>query len=322
MKLRTKVILGSLAATLLVGPFLVPVNSTGTLTNKEAAAELWGDRSEFVEVLDHEVHLVTAGDENSDRLILLLHGFGASAFSWRDVLEPLSGHGFVVAYDRAAFGFTERPISWEVNPYSSAGQLQVIDELVNRFGEGKEVVLVGHSAGGSLAAAYALDNQSKLSGLVLEAPAIYSTGGSAGWFNWIFDIPQLNHLGPLAVASIATSGLDLLDRSYNDPSQITDEVLAGYTAPLKVAGWERAFWEFNKAPRSLGVAERLSELTMRTLVITGDNDVVVATADSIRLASELPDAELVIVPETGHLPNEEKPREFATAIIQYLSTLR
>lgn len=322
MKLRTKVILGSLAAALLVGPFLVPVNSTGTLTNKEAAAELWGDRSEFVEVLDHEVHLVTAGDENSDRLILLLHGFGASAFSWRDVLEPLSGHGFVVAYDRAAFGFTERPTSWEVNPYSSAGQLQVIDELVNRFGEGKEVVLVGHSAGGSLAAAYALDNQSKLSGLVLEAPAIYSTGGSAGWFNWIFDIPQLNHLGPLAVASIATSGLDLLDRSYNDPSQITDEVLAGYTAPLKVAGWERAFWEFNKAPRSLGVAERLSELTMRTLVITGDNDVVVATADSIRLASELPDAELVIVPETGHLPNEEKPREFATAIIQYLSTLR
>ena len=322
MKLRTKVILGSLAAALLVGPFLVPVNSTGTLTNKEAAAELWGDRSEFVEVLDHEVHLVTAGDENSDRLILLLHGFGASAFSWRDVLEPLSGHGFVVAYDRAAFGFTERPTSWEVNPYSSAGQLQVIDELVNRFGEGKEVVLVGHSAGGSLAAAYALDNQSRLSGLVLEAPAIYSTGGSAGWFNWIFDVPQLNHLGPLAVASIATSGLDLLDRSYNDPSQITDEVLAGYTAPLRVAGWERAFWEFNKAPRSLGVAERLSELTMRTLVITGDNDVVVATADSIRLASELPDAELVIVPETGHLPNEEKPREFATAIIQYLSTLR
>lgn len=322
MKLRTKVILGSLAAALLVGPFLVPVNSTGTLTNKEAAAELWGDRSQFVEVLDHEVHLVTAGDQNSDRLILLLHGFGASAFSWRDVLEPLAGHGFVVAYDRAAFGFTERPTSWDVNPYSSAGQLQVIDELVKRFGEGKEVVLVGHSAGGSLAAAYALENQSKLSGLVLEAPAIYSTGGSAGWFNWIFDIPQLNHLGPLAVASIATSGLDLLDRSYNDPSQITDEVLAGYTAPLKVAGWERAFWEFNKAPRSLGVAERLSELTMRTLVITGDNDVVVATADSIRLASELPDAELVIVPETGHLPNEEKPREFATAIIQYLSTLR
>ena len=61
---------------------------------------------------------------------------------------------------------------------------------------------------------------------------------------------------------------------------------------------------------------------MSTLVITGDNDLVVATADSIRLAAELPSAELVVIEETGHLPNEEKPREFATAIIQYLSTLR
>lgn len=322
MKLRTKVILGSLAAALLLGPFLVPVNSSGTMTKEEAAAELWGDRSEFVAVLDHEVHLVTAGNPDSDHLILLLHGFGASAFSFRDVLEPLAEHGFVVAYDRAAFGFTERPESWDVNPYSAAGQLQVIDGLIERFGAGKEVVLVGHSAGGSLAAGYALDNQAKLSGLVLEAPAIYTTGGGPAWFNWVFDIPQLDHLGPLAVASIATSGLDLLDRSYNDPSQITDEVLSGYTAPLKVKGWERAFWEFNKAPRSLGVAERLAGLTMPVLVITGDNDLVVATADSIRLAAELPNAELAVIDETGHLPNEEKPREFATAIIQYLSTLR
>lgn len=322
MKLRTKVILGSLAAAILIGPFLVPVNSSGTMTKEEAAAELWGGRSEFVEILDHEVHLVTAGNPESDRLILLLHGFGASAFSFRDVLEPLAEHGFVVAYDRAAFGFTERPESWDVNPYSAAGQLQVIDGLIERFGSGKEVVLVGHSAGGSLAAGYALDNQEKLSGLVLEAPAIYTTGGGPAWFNWVFDIPQLDHLGPLAVASIATSGLDLLDRSYNDPSQITDEVLSGYTAPLNVKGWERAFWEFNKAPRSLGVAERLAELTMPVLVITGDNDLVVATADSIRLAGELPNAELVVIDQTGHLPNEEKPREFATAIIQYLSTLR
>ena len=322
MKLRTKVILGSLVAALVFGPFLVPVNTSGTLTKEEAAAELWNGKSQFVEALDHEVHVVTAGSENSDRLILLLHGFGASAFSWRDVLEPLSEHGFVVAYDRAAFGFTERPTSWDVNPYSSHGQLEVIDQLIERFGQGKEVVLVGHSAGGSIAAGYALDHPGKLSGLVLEAPAIYSTGGGAGWWNWIYDIPQLDHLGPLAVASIATSGLDLLDRSYDDPSQITDEVLSGYTSPLKVAGWERAFWEFNKAPRSLGVAQRLAELTMPVLVITGDNDLVVATADSIRLASELSNAELVVIDESGHLPNEEKPREFATAIIQYLSTLR
>lgn len=321
MKLRTKVILGALAGALLLGPFLVPVQSSGTLTNKEAAAQLWQGRSKFVEILDHEVHYVEAGDPNSDRLILLAHGFGASAFSYKAVLAPLAAHGHVIAYDRAAFGFTERPAKWSgVNPYSSQGQLEVIDALVDKFGSDKEVFLVGHSAGGALAAGYALEHQEKLKGLVLFAPAVYGSGGAPQWLNWIFDIPQLDHLGPLAVSSIASSGLEILDRSYNDPNQITEETLKGYTAPLQIIGWERAFWEFNKAPRALDVAKRLSEITIKTLVITGDNDQIVPTDNSIRLAGELPSAELVVIEQTGHLPNEENPKEFATAIIRYIET--
>jgi pimeloyl-ACP methyl ester carboxylesterase len=322
MKLRTKVIFGISLVALLFGPFMIPVESSGTLTNREAAAELWGDSSQYVEILDHEVHFVAAGDPESKRLIILAHGFGASAYSFKEVLAPLSEHGYVIAYDRAAFGFTERPERWTgVNPYSAQGQLEVIDALVEKFGAGKEVVLVGHSAGGALAAGYALEHQEKLSGLVLFAAAVYGSGGTPDWLGWIYDIPQLNHLGPLAVSSIATSGLELLDRSYNDPSQITEQTLAAYTAPLKIKGWERAFWEFNRAPRSLGVADRVREITINTLVLTGDNDQVVETENSIRLAAELPNAELVLIEETGHLPNEENPREFALAIIRYINTL-
>lgn len=321
MKLRTKVILGSIAALVMVGPFLVPVESSGTLTKEEAAEELWQGQSKFVEIVNHEVHYVEAGDPSSDRLILLAHGFGASAFSYRDVLEPLGEYGHVIAYDRAAFGFTERLTSWEdLNPYSAQGQLEVIDQLVEIFGAGKEVFLVGHSAGGALAAGYALEHQDKLKGLVLYAPAVYGSGGTPDWLSWIYDIPQLDHLGPLAVSSIATSGLQLLDRSYNDPSQITEQTLAGYTAPLKIKGWERAFWEFNKAPRSLGVAERVAEIKLPTLVLTGDNDQVVPTENSVRLAGELPDAELAIIKQTGHLPNEEKPAEFASVIIRFIES--
>lgn len=321
MKLRTKVILGSIAALVMVGPFLVPVESSGTLTKEEAAEELWQGQSKFVEIVNHEVHYVEAGDASSNRLILLAHGFGASAFSYRDVLEPLGEYGHVIAYDRAAFGFTERPTSWEgMNPYSAQGQLEVIDQLVQKFGAGKEVFLVGHSAGGALAAGYALEHQDKLKGLVLYAPAVYGSGGTPDWLSWIYDIPQLDHLGPLAVSSIATSGLQLLDRSYNDPSQITEQTLAGYTAPLKIKGWERAFWEFNKAPRSLGVAERVAEIKLPTLVLTGDNDQVVPTENSVRLAGELLDAELAIIKQTGHLPNEEKPAEFASVIIRFIES--
>jgi pimeloyl-ACP methyl ester carboxylesterase len=320
MKTRTKVILGVIALVVLVGPFAVPVNTSGTLTNKEAAALSWNGESEFVELAGHEVHLVTAGSQQSDRLIVLLHGFGASSLTWKEVLEPLSSIGFVVAYDRAAFGFTERPTTiGEVNPYSSLGQLQVIDELVSRYGQGKEVVILGHSAGGALALGYALDHPEKVQKLILEAPAVYGTGGAPSWLNWVFDIPQLDHLGPLAVSSIASSGLQILDSSYYNKDLVTDQVVANYTAPLDVIGWERAFWEFNKAPRSLNLVERLDQLSVDTLIITGDTDEIVATADSVRLNGELADSTIEIIVESGHLPNEEKPLEFVEAVIKFLA---
>jgi len=320
MKTRIKFILGSLAAVLVLGPFAVPVNSSGTLTYQEAAAISWEGRSEFVNLVDHQVHIITAGNPDSDRLIVLLHGFGASSLTWQQVLEPLGQAAYVVAFDRAAFGFTERPTSFgDLNPYSAAGQLKVIDGLVDLYGTDKEVVILGHSAGGALALGFALDYPEKVDQLILEAPAVYGTGGSPSWLNWVFSIPQIDHLGPLAVASIASSGLDLLVESYTDPSMITAEVQASYTAPLKIAGWERAFWEFNKAPRSLNLVERLDDLRAPALIITGDDDRVVATADSIKLNGDLPGSELVIIEGAGHLPNEEKPQEFVDAVLRFLN---
>lgn len=309
--------LGLLGA-LLIGPFLIPVNTSGTLTYQQAAAEIWNGKSKWVELAVHEVHYVQAGDPDSDRLIVLMHGFGASAYSYRAVLEPLAALGHVIAYDRAAFGFTERPTSWDKNPYGSEGQLQVLDELIAKFGVGKEVYVVGHSAGGNLAASYAVDNQEKLAGVVLYAPAVLGRGGPDSGWNWIYSIPQLDHLGPLLVSSIATNGLDLLYRSYNDPDQVDEETLAGYTQPLKVAGWESAFWEFNRAPRNAGISERLAEIVIPTLVLTGDNDLVVATEDSVTVAGMISGSELVVIPQTGHLPNEESPQEFAQSVIDFV----
>ncbi len=319
MKRRTKIVLASILSLLLVGPFLIPVNSSGTLTNVEAANAQFGDKSKFIEVVGHDVHYLTAGDPSSDKLILLLHGFGANVSTWDLVLDELGAAGFVVAYDRAAFGFTERPETWSgTNPYSSAGQLEVIQALVDEFGDGKEVVILGHSAGGNLAAAFAAANPESVDELILLAPAVYSTGGGPSWLNWIYDIPQLNHVGPALVSSIATSGLDLLQESYYDKSLVTDELKAKYTAPLKITGWEKAFWNYNKAPRTTNVDKQLALLTVPTLVITGDTDEVVATADSIRLAGELPNAQLVVIENCGHLPNEEKSQEFLTAVAGFL----
>jgi pimeloyl-ACP methyl ester carboxylesterase len=183
------------------------------------------------------------------------------------------------------------------------------------------VFLVGHSAGGTQAAQYVVDNPGAVTGLILISPAILTTGGAPSGFNWIFSIPQLDHLGPLLVSSIASSGMDLLDRSWFDKSKITDEIKAGYRAPLEIIGWEEGFWEFNRAPRIFDVKDRLSEIKIPTLLITGDTDVVVATADTEALATIIEGSSLVVIPKSGHLAQEETPAETMQAIDDYWVSL-
>ena len=305
-------------ALILVVPFLIPVQTSGTATNKEVAGEgatfasaqgidIYYEKTDFV--------CQEGKDCSNPPVIFLLHGFGANTFSFREVTEPLSQLGDVIAYDRPGFGLSERPTSWEgENPYGSIGQDLILDQLIAEFASGRDVILVGHSAGGTLAAQYVVDNKDAIQGLILISPAILSTGGSPSWLNWIYSIPQLDHLGPLLVSSIASSGMDLLNESWYNKDLITEEVKAGYREPLSVIGWEEGFWEFNRAPRAFDVKDRLDEITVPTLLITGDTDTVVATADTEALANMVKDSVLFVIPQSGHLAQEEKPEDTMKAI--------
>ncbi|MBK9207939.1 MAG: alpha/beta hydrolase [Anaerolineales bacterium] len=70
------------------------------------------------------------------------------------------------------------------------------------------------------------------------------------------------------------------------------------------------------------MAKRVSEITMPALVITGDDDRIVPTEQSLRLAQELPNATLNVIAQSGHLPHEESPLEFMQAVTDFLSTLQ
>lgn len=305
-------------ALLLIVPFLIPVETSGTRTYKEVA----GPEGAFANALGTEIYyektdfVCSEGiDCSNPPVIFLLHGFGASTFSFREVVAPLSALGDVIAYDRPGFGLTERPTSWESeNPYGSIGNDLILDELIAQLAPGREVILVGHSAGGTLAAQYAVDNKGAVKGLILISPAILTTGGSPSWLNWVFSMPQLDHLGPLLVSSIASSGMDLLERSWYDKTKISDEITAGYREPLDVIGWEEGFWEFNRAPRAFDVKDRLDEIQIPTLLITGDTDTVVATSDTEALANLIEDSVLFVIPQSGHLAQEETPEDTMKAI--------
>jgi len=313
------VILGIVLILILVGPFLVPVKPLEGLVEAESLAD---PDSQFIDVGGLSVHAKVQGE--GEPALLLLHGFASSTYSWREVIQPLADAGQqVVAFDRPAFGLTERPVrgQWQgKSPYSPEAQADLTVSLMDELGI-DQAVLVGNSAGGTIATLTALRHPDRVQALVLVSPAIYSGGGAPGFVRPLLQTPQLDHLGPLLARSLQAQGVTLGRLAWHDPSRLTDAIWAEYTKPLQVQGWDRALWELTKASRPLGLAEQLDQLTLPVLVVTGDDDRVVPTEQSVRLAEALPNAQLVVMPACGHVAHEECPEAFLQAVNDFLQTL-
>jgi len=310
-----------IAAVLLVGPFLIPVPP---LTDTRPPAELADPDSRFVQVQGLQLHYKETG--TGERTIVLLHGFGASIFTWREVMQPLAALGYrVVAVDRPAFGLTERPLVWERadwpggSPYSTAAQVELTIRLMDAL-EIDEAVLAGNSAGGAIAMLTALAYPQRVRGLILLDPAVYAGGGSPPWIRPLLGTPQMQHVGPLIARRIQEWGLDFARAAWHDPSRITPDIWAGYTRPLQAENWDRALWNLTAASSQPDLPAQLSRLTLPVLVITGDDDRIVPTEQSVRLAGELPQAQLAVMEACGHTPHEECPVPTLAAIQAFLAS--
>jgi pimeloyl-ACP methyl ester carboxylesterase len=325
MSIRVLAALGLLVLTGLavtIGYLLIAIRPLSGLMTPEQSAD---PDSCFMELNGLKIHYKTAG--SGEPLILLLHGFSASTFSWHEVLEPLARFRAVVAYDRAGFGLTQRPLGDELrewpgaNPYGPDAQTDQVAALIQELGFEK-AILVGNSAGGTIAMHTYLRHPERVRGIVFVDAVIYRGGGAPGWLRPLSGMPPLNRLGPLVARSLAAQGDRLIKLAWHDPTKVTPDVLAGYRQPLQVENWDRALWEFTLAGRDLKLGERIKEVKTPALVITGDDDRFVPTADSIRLASELPNAELVVIPNCGHLPQEECPGPFLEAAMRFIAQQR
>jgi pimeloyl-ACP methyl ester carboxylesterase len=307
--------LGILILLVLVGPFLVPVP---TLEGTQPAASLADPDSQFVEINGLSVHFKSLGQ--GDPTFVLLHGFGASLYSWHAVMEALAEHGRVFAYDRVAFGLTERPLEWSgQNPYTSQAGIDQLLALLDHF-DIQQAILVGNSAGGTLAMNFYLAHPERVQALVLVDPAVYEGGGGPAWLRPLYRTPQMQHLGPLLARQIAVRGPELVELAWYDPARMDADTLEMYRRPLQVENWDRALWLFTTYSQPSGLSDRLDEFDLPILVVTGDSDRIVPTEQSIRLAGELPGARLVVIPQAGHVPHEERPDLFLQAVFEYLAS--
>ena len=312
---RALVAVVSLVVIVLVGPFLVPVPALeGTVDPRTLA----GPDGRFARVGAIDVHHEIRGE--GEPAVLLLHHFFGGVFTWRHVAPAIGEVTRTVAFDRAGFGLTSRPLrrDWtDGNPYTRAAQVALAVGLMDTLGI-ERAVLVGVSTGGTIAIETTLAHPDRIVGLVLINPAIDGDVGPARWTRPVLRTPQARHVGRLFTRRVARGAREHLARSWADPSRVTEADLAPYLVPLQVDHWDAGLYELVTAEAPPRLSVRLHELDVPTLVVAGAGDRTVEPYKS-RLTSEyIRGAEHVVLPECGHVPQEECPEALLNAILPFV----
>lgn len=212
-------------------------------------------------------------------------------------MDTFGARGRVIAYDQIPYGLSEKLVEgdWtERNPYTAEASVDQLFALMDTLAI-ERAVLVGNSYGSVLAVRAALAQPERVEALILGDPAVYVSESMPAA---IINLPQVQRLGVLAARSIGQSEA-FIDQTYLDPEQITPERFALTTIHTQVENWDVALWEYLEVwgTTTPDYLPRLAQIAQSTLVITGDSDAVVPAADSERLQSELPNAELVVLPD-------------------------
>jgi len=249
----------------------------------------------------------------SGSAVVLIHGFGSSIYTWKDVIPALAARHDTIALDLPGFGESDRPadLSLEALPRAVIG-------LMDRLGI-ERAALVGNSMGGATAAIVAAMAPLRVSRLVLLDAAGFNMDPEA-----MPGTVRVTMSWAAPVLGLLPGKRLVVERSlrqvFHDDAFVTPERVSEYLAPVQRPG---TFAALRSLGASLGerpeaVAAALGGISALTLVIWGGDDRWIPLADADRFVTAIAGARKVVIPACGHVPQEEKPAQVAQLLLEFL----
>lgn len=279
----------------------------------------------------HKVHYVEQG---SGPAVVLIHGFGASAFHWRYNIPELAKFYKVYALDLLGFGWSEKAI---IEYDAMIWRDQVADFLKEIVKE--PAVLIGNSLGGFTALVSASELPEQVKGVVLL--------NSAGQFGDklanpsekdddspikrfivkpLKDVIQRIFLGflfwqakqPARVESVLKS---VYINSANVDDYLVESILRPAADPNAGEVYYRLMTKFMSNQRNYTLDSVLSKLSCPLLLLWGDLDPWVGPGKALRIKEFYPNTMIVNL-QAGHCPHDEVPELVNKALLDWLPSLQ
>lgn len=282
-----------------------------------------GAEESFVQLSEGRVRVLLGGTTTGTRTpAVLIHGAGdAAGISWFRSFTSLGTDRRVIALDLPGFGGTT-----EIPPLGGPDHMaDFVVRIARELTVGK-VVVVGVSMGGDVALNVALRHPDFTSALILIGPGGLAerVGGRAThFFAWLgAQLPDWVLLPLTRVANRFTGSV--LKAIVKDPATIPPEVVEEFVREARAPRAGVAYGRYNQATlgrRTLrnNLLPRVHEISAPTLLFHGADDPMVNPEGSRRAAELMPNARLVLAPDTGHWAQLEAYDLFTDEVRRFLA---
>ena len=251
--------------------------------------------------------------------ILLIHGLGDEADTWRHLIPRLSGDRRVVAPDLPGFGRSDKPDRPYTLPFFQEVLIELLDVLKIHH-----VVLAGHSLGAVIAHSLALQAGTRVDRLILIGGSLVARSQKLNLATLLFLIPGLGEWMYNRLRRDPEAAYKTLEPYYHRLDLLPEADRRFLFQRVNERVWDdgqrRAFLS---ALRSLArwlpgkqreLAAQLAVLDLPTLAIWGQFDRINPPVNGEALIEVQPGARLVLIPGAGHNVQQENPGAVFKAI--------
>ncbi len=250
-------------------------------------------------------------DQGSGMPLLLIHGFPLNLEMWRPQIDEISTIARVIALDLRGHGQsppTAGPYTMDLLADDCAGVLEALKVE-------QRVAVCGLSMGGYISFALLRRHSDMIGGLILAATRA-SADSDEGKTNRDKSIHEVEKYGTQSVIE-AMLPILMAPQTYNKHPELVSQVSAimEATSPL---GMISALQAMKTRPDS---TPTLAQIEVPTLIIHGAEDQIIPLSESQAMHTAIPNSQLEIIPDAGHLPNLEQSQQFNKIIKSFLSSL-
>ena len=282
--------------------------------------------------LDGPVDYLDFGGEGDP--LVLVHGLGGSAENWLSAAPLLARSHRTVAVDLRGFGRSPLRDGQSADVHSNRALLEAFIETLFD----KPVTLVGNSMGGMISLLQGAARPGQVRALVLVDPALpYPPGTEAdpvvAAIFGAYATPGAGEellrtgaaqLGPEGMVR-QTMALCCVDCTRVDPVVMEAHIVLAHER-AQMAWANDAFLQAARSLIDLNVRadeylETIRSIRLPALIVQGDSDRLIPLAATRALAATRPDWKLVVVEDTGHTPQLERPDRFVASVLDWLSQL-